>query len=132
MIFVWNLIAFIFSAVILLDLTVYVTWPFSLKALLIGYFIYLNFKCCPLSRFPIQPLHHIPPPASLRVYLLLPTHFQFTALAFPYPGVCRASFKNTHCIKYREKVWSRNRRKGHPENQSLAAFNILCFVNLVF
>jgi hypothetical protein len=29
-------------------------------------------------------------------------------------------------------VWSRNRRKGHPENQSLAAFNILCFVNLVF
>jgi hypothetical protein len=40
----------------------------------IAYFLYLHFKCYPLSQFPIQnSLSHSPPHASKRV-LLLPTH----------------------------------------------------------
>jgi hypothetical protein len=53
---------------------------------LIGYFIYLHFKC-PLSRFPPKSPYPIPPlPASMRV---CPSHL--TALTFPYTGAFTGS-----------------------------------------
>jgi hypothetical protein len=46
---------------------------------LIRYYLYLHFKCYPLSWFPfLYPL--LPPPAPQ------PTHSLFLALAFPYSG----------------------------------------------
>ena len=40
-----------------------------------GYFIYLHFKCYPLSRFPLcKPLPHPPYPASMRILPHPPTH----------------------------------------------------------
>ena len=55
---------------------------------LIGYFIYLHFKCYPL--FPVSPpqipYSILPPPTSMRVLPYLPTHSCLSSLAFPYPG----------------------------------------------
>jgi hypothetical protein len=61
----------------------------------IGYFLYLHFKCYPLSTFtlwkpPIPP----PPPLSMRVSPQPSTHPHLPTLAFPYT---RAS--NPHGIK---------------------------------
>lgn len=54
---------------------------------LIGYFLYLLFKCFPIPRFPSgNPYPIPPPPASIRV---LPTHPHtplLPAQAFPYTG----------------------------------------------
>jgi hypothetical protein len=51
----------------------------------IEYFLYLHFKCYPLSRSPLQnPLPS--PPASVRVLLHPSSHSCLPALAFPYTG----------------------------------------------
>jgi hypothetical protein len=53
----------------------------------IGYFIYLHFKCCLPSWFPLhKPLSPTAPLASKRVLPHWPTHSCLTALAFPYAG----------------------------------------------
>jgi hypothetical protein len=53
----------------------------------IGYFIYLHFKCYPLSWFPPETPYSIPPPpASMRVYPHQPTHSCFPSITFPYTG----------------------------------------------
>jgi len=58
----------------------------SLKdSFFIGYFIYLHFKCCPPSQFP---LHNppIPSPLPLPLCRCSPTHSYLTVLAYPYTG----------------------------------------------
>jgi hypothetical protein len=51
----------------------------------IGYFLYLHFKCYPLSQFPLRnPLSH-PPFSCFYEGVHLPTHpLSFPSLAFPY------------------------------------------------
>jgi hypothetical protein len=51
--------------------------------LFIGYFLYLHFKCYPLSQFPppINPLSYPPSSTSMRVFLHPPTHSHL--LSFP-------------------------------------------------
>ena len=51
--------------------------------LLFRYFLYLNFKCYPISWFPLQ---KSPIPFPLSLLTNRPTHSCFLALAFPYPG----------------------------------------------
>jgi len=51
---------------------------------LIGYFMYLHFKCYPLSWLP--PLPSPLPLASVRMLSLPPTYSHLTTLAFPYTG----------------------------------------------
>jgi hypothetical protein len=66
---------------------------------LIGYFLYLHFECCPLSQFPSlpeTPYPIIPPPASLGIFLLLPTHSHLPALDSPTLG----HLLNLHRMKY--------------------------------
>jgi hypothetical protein len=64
-------------------------WAFSRNTsfqsfLKIGYFLYLHFKCYPLSWFPPLPTLSPPPtPASMRVFLHPPTHSHLPALKFP-------------------------------------------------
>jgi hypothetical protein len=54
---------------------------------LIEYFLYLHFKCCPLSQSPPgNPYPIPPPPASMRVFPYPPTHPLLPALALPYTG----------------------------------------------
>jgi hypothetical protein len=54
--------------------------------LIIGYFIYLHFKCYPPSCFHLRnPPTPSPPTASMSVFLHHP-HSCFTDLAFPYAG----------------------------------------------
>ena len=55
---------------------------------LIGYFIYLQFKCYSPSQFiPPQTLYFFPPYLpSTRVLSHLPTHSHLTTLAFSYAG----------------------------------------------
>ena len=67
--------------------------------LLIGYFIYLHFKCYPppwflLHKPPIPP----PSPTSMRVLTYPPTHSCLTALAFQYASA--SSFHRTKGIPY--------------------------------
>lgn len=65
--------------------------------LLIGYFLYLDFKCYPLSWFPSlleTPYPILPPPASVRVFLHPSTHSHLPALDSPtlghLSGLCEA------------------------------------------
>jgi hypothetical protein len=54
----------------------YLTALLSILQPLLGYFIYLHFKCYPLSQFPPPPENPYPispPPASMRVLPHLPT-----------------------------------------------------------
>jgi hypothetical protein len=53
---------------------------------LIGYFLYLQFECYPLSQFPSlpeTPYHIFPTPVSMRVFFLSPTYFHLTSLDSP-------------------------------------------------
>jgi hypothetical protein len=54
---------------------------------LIGYFLYLHFKCYPLSQFPPgNPYPILPPPASMRMFPYPYTHSCLPTLTFPYTG----------------------------------------------
>jgi hypothetical protein len=53
----------------------------------IGYFLYLHFKCYPLSRSPLQnPQSHPPSPCRSESTLHPPTHSHPPALGFSYTG----------------------------------------------
>jgi hypothetical protein len=52
----------------------------------LGYFLYLHFKCFPLSRSPLWKLHILSPSPCLNEGAPPPTHFHPLALASPYTG----------------------------------------------
>jgi hypothetical protein len=63
-----------------IHLLIFLSFFFSF---LIGYFIYLHFKCCSTSQFPLHKLHiPSPSPASMRVLPHLHTHSYLSALKF--------------------------------------------------
>ena len=48
---------------------------------MVGYFLYLHFRCYPLSQFPLW--NPLPSPDSMKMLLIPPTHSHLTGLAFP-------------------------------------------------
>jgi hypothetical protein len=65
----------------------YVFEPIFFSFLLDILFVYLHFKCYPLSWLYIwKPPYPIPHPASMRELPHPPTHSHLPALAFPYTG----------------------------------------------
>jgi hypothetical protein len=69
-------------------------YPIFLSLLMIGYFLYLLFKCYPLSRFPPRnPLFHSPSPDSMRVFPHPPTNSHLPDLPShsPYTGASKSS-----------------------------------------
>jgi hypothetical protein len=61
-------------------------WCLELLSFFIGYFLYLYFKCFPLSRSHLQEKSQYHSPVSMRVLTHPPTHSHLPALEFPYTG----------------------------------------------
>jgi hypothetical protein len=78
----------------------------------IGYFLYLHFKCHPLSQSPppkaLYPI--LPPPVSMRVFQYPPTHTHLSALSAPILG----HLSSIHRTKDLSSHWCLTRPSSDP------------------